>query len=92
MTADVSAVGVDGGRPSPVKNWLTVKARPWLARTSGQVKSSTAVRSLPGVAAMIGWSVSLGGIAGHIWHGIGVWVGVGVLARFMTCLDSRIGG
>ena len=92
MAADVSVVGADGGRPSPVKNWLTVRALPWLTRASGQVKSSTTVRSLPGVAAMIGWSVSLGGIAGHIWHGVGVWVGVGVLAWFMTRLDSRIGG
>ncbi len=91
MVADVPTLGAGGDRPSPVKNWLTAVARPRLARMAGNLKTSTTVRSLPGVAAMIGWSVSLGGIAGHFLAGIGPWVGLAVFAWFMTRLDARIG-
>ena len=92
MVADTHPLGVDGDRPSAVNLFLTGKARPWAARWSARLKASTTVKTVPGVTAMIAWSVSLGGVANYVWHGIGVWVGLGVFAWFMTRLDSRIGG
>ena len=91
MVAETPALGAGEDRPSAVNQFLTGKARPWLARWSGKVKTSTTVRSLPGVTAMLAWAVSVGGAVNYFADGLGAWAGLGVFAWFMTRLDSRIG-
>lgn len=91
MALDVPADRAGDARPSAVNQFLTGKVRPWLAGIPGKVKTSTTVRSLPGVTAMLAWAVSVGGAVNYFADGLGAWAGLGVFAWFMTRLDARIG-
>lgn len=90
MTDTLAEVGPEAVGLSRVKAWLTGYALPRVKLYRARAARATAVRALPGVLAMVGWSLAAGGIAGHFVHGIGPWVTLAAFSWFMTRLDSRI--
>ena len=69
-------------------SWIHMRARGrnWIARARQRVLHP----AVPGFAGAGLVSAAAGGIANYCWHGIGVWVGLGVTGLFCLRIDGRM--